>query len=223
MALRLAVLLGGAVAEAAGVHREELELPEGSRLSDVIAELVRRHGPRLEAALRGRVLILVNGRGAAPGSADDRPLSDGDFISILPPISGGSEMPMLLDTSAIVKYMAGEEGWERVGQVMRGSYTLDVAIVEAANALARRVRSAKLSMEAALRALGSLLDGSDGLKVLGFRDFIGRALELSSGEDITVQDALFIAAAVSVGAELVTADSRQAEVAARHGVPVMVV
>ena len=128
----------------------------------------------------------------------------------------------MLDSSALVKYLAGEEGWERVAGLLEGSYTLDLAVVEAANALARRVRSARLSLEAAERALSALLGGSQ-LSVLSSRDFLARALEISSREDVTVQDALFVAAALGLGAELVTADSRQAEVAARLGVPVSVV
>ncbi len=222
MALRLSVLYGGSVAEAAGLHREEVELPEGSTLRDLIAELVRRHGPRLEAAMRGRVLLLVNGKGVDPSSQGSVRLADGDFVSILPPISGGATR-RLLDTSALVKYLAGEEGWDRVSALLRGSATLDVAVVEAANALARRVRAARLTQEAAQRALASLLDGAQGLELIGFRDFVGQALEISSREDITAQDALFVAAALRLGAELVTADSRQAEVAARLGVPVSVV
>ena len=138
-------------------------------------------------------------------------------------MASGGARPRVLDSSALVKYLAGEEGWERVAGLLEGSYTLDLAVVEAANALARRVRSARLSLEAAERALSSLLGGQHGLSVLSSRDFLARALEISSREDVTVQDALFVAAALGLGAELVTADSRQAEVAARLGVPVSVV
>jgi len=39
--------------------------------------------------MAGRVLVLVNGRSAEPSRAGEVRLSDGDFISILPPVSGG--------------------------------------------------------------------------------------------------------------------------------------
>ena len=222
MPVRVSVLYGGSVAEAAGSHREEVEVPEGSTVWDVIRELVKRHGPRLQSALSGRVLVLLNGRTLDASSLAQARVSDGDFISILPPISGGSG-PRLLDTSALVKYLAGEEGWERVAPLLEGSYTLDVAVVEVANVLARRVRSARLTAEAARRALSSVLDGSHGLTIVSSRGFLEEALDLSSREDITVQDALFVVAALGLRAELVTADSRQAEVAARQGVPVSLV
>ncbi len=87
--MRVTVLFGGQLAEAAGVHREELELPEGSSLADLLGELGRIHGPRLTSAMAGRVLVLVNGRSAEPSRAGEVRLSDGDFVSILPPVSGG--------------------------------------------------------------------------------------------------------------------------------------
>ncbi|ESQ26979.1 MAG: putative nucleic acid-binding protein, contains PIN domain [uncultured Acidilobus sp. OSP8] len=126
----------------------------------------------------------------------------------------------VLDSSALVKYLLGEDGWEQVEQAMReGAAIVDLALVEAANALARRVRAGKVDPATAAKALEGLAEGG-GLRVIGFRELLKDALEISSREDLTMQDALFVAAALRLGAELVTADSRQAEVAARLGVPV---
>jgi len=102
-----------------------------------------------------------------------------------------------------------------------GAAIVDLALVEAANALARRVRAGKVDPATAAKALEGLAEGG-GLRVIGFRELLKDALEISSREDLTMQDALFVAAALRLGAELVTADSRQAEVAARLGVPVRV-
>jgi len=64
----------------------------------------------------------------------------------------------VLDSSALVKYLLGEDGWEQVEQAMReGAAIVDLALVEAANALARRVRAGKVDPATAAKALeGSL-------------------------------------------------------------------
>ena len=69
--------------ECVGRPSLSLELPEGSRLADALAEAERRH-PGL-AALRPHLAIAVDQR----LTADDPPLAGGAEIALLPPVSGG--------------------------------------------------------------------------------------------------------------------------------------
>ena len=89
--MRVTVLYGGQIASAVGAAREEVELPDGASLADLLDLLDRRHGGRLSQGMRSlpRVLVLVNGLSVDPSRAPDVRLQDGAFVSILPPVSGG--------------------------------------------------------------------------------------------------------------------------------------
>ena len=56
---------------------KELELPEGSSLGDLLAQL--------EIAQKDAKITIVNGLGVSP----EHKLSDHDVIAIFPPIAGG--------------------------------------------------------------------------------------------------------------------------------------
>lgn len=86
--MKVTVLYGAQLSEAAGGIRETVELDDGASVGDLLRLLASRHGPRFSSALESlgqRLLILVNGMSS---SYSDK-LSDGDFVSLLPPVSGG--------------------------------------------------------------------------------------------------------------------------------------
>ena len=69
--------------ELAGAETEALQMPPGSRLSDVYETLRRHHGALPE---RGSVRAALNQE-----FADwDLPASDGDEVAFIPPVSGGA-------------------------------------------------------------------------------------------------------------------------------------
>lgn len=78
------VLLFGVVKEFTDSADQVLELPEGSTVDSLFAELVARY-PKLEG-LAGSLAMARNQQFALPGEA----LTDGDEIALLPPVSGGS-------------------------------------------------------------------------------------------------------------------------------------
>jgi MoaE-MoaD fusion protein len=69
--------------EAAGTARLETPLPAGARVSDLIALLATR----LPSLLTARGMVAVNHTYVSA----DTPLSDGDEVALIPPVSGGAE------------------------------------------------------------------------------------------------------------------------------------
>ena len=92
--MEVVVRLFAGVRERAGTGERRLELPEGSRVADVWAQLELGDQP-------AGLLYAVN-RQYAPA---DTPLSAGDEIALIPPVSGGafrlSEEP--LDPAAVIR------------------------------------------------------------------------------------------------------------------------
>ncbi len=81
----LTVRLFAALREAAGTDALELEALRPATVGAVRDELVRRH-PRLAVPFGGgAVLVAVNRRYANW----ETPVSDGDEVAFLPPVSGG--------------------------------------------------------------------------------------------------------------------------------------
>lgn len=64
-----------------GDNSLELEMPEGTRLAQVIE--------RIRLPERLTHLVLVNGLYVAPGDRAGRVLAHGDVVAIWPPIAGG--------------------------------------------------------------------------------------------------------------------------------------
>jgi len=87
--MRITVLYFAVFREKIGTDSEALELPEGSTIAQAIAELGERH-PAV-ARLRGRFRYAVN----ADFAPDDRALSDGDELALIPPVAGGARHVML--------------------------------------------------------------------------------------------------------------------------------
>ncbi len=77
--MRITVALFAVLRERAGAREVELELPDGARVADALAEL---------ATLVGETpVVLAVNRRYADADAD---LHEGDEIALIPPVSGGS-------------------------------------------------------------------------------------------------------------------------------------
>jgi molybdopterin converting factor subunit 1 len=68
--------------ERAGTSELELELPEGARVRDALA------APQVAALAEGLSLVMAVNREYAD---DDAPLSQGDELALVPPVSGGAQ------------------------------------------------------------------------------------------------------------------------------------
>jgi molybdopterin synthase catalytic subunit len=80
--VHVTVRLFAILRERAGAGSVDLELPEGARVADALAEL----GPLAE----GLPLVMAVNREYAP---EDHELSSGDELALIPPVSGGEPVP----------------------------------------------------------------------------------------------------------------------------------
>lgn len=74
----------------------EVELSDGSTLTDLLSALVETYGKELKeylfsesGDLREHFVIYINGVGVNEAGGVNRALREGDVVAILPPISGG--------------------------------------------------------------------------------------------------------------------------------------
>jgi hypothetical protein len=73
------------------------------------------------------------------------------------------------DSSALVKYYAREPGWERVRKVvLEGVITLELAVIEVANALWKKVLRSKMSFDLVREIVEDLTIRKASMKLLRF-------------------------------------------------------
>jgi molybdopterin converting factor subunit 1 len=82
--VHIRVLFFGVLRDIVGLREDSIEVPEGGRLDAVFEHYAARF-PRIREMSKSLVLAL-NQRFSEPGA----PLSEGDEVAILPPVSGGS-------------------------------------------------------------------------------------------------------------------------------------
>jgi len=82
--LRIAVRYFAGARAAAGTPDETVGMPAGSTLADLVAELVRRHGPDLARVLAASSFLVDE-----VASPPDRSLDGVTGVDVLPPFAGG--------------------------------------------------------------------------------------------------------------------------------------
>ncbi|MCL6451595.1 MAG: ATP-dependent sacrificial sulfur transferase LarE [Acetobacteraceae bacterium] len=118
------------------VPEGSVELPEGSRLRDLIRRLEELYGPRVgeeliqEGRLRPDRPVLIGGRGAAGLGGLDAPLRDGVEVVFLVPLAGGASPPADLG-----RLEARLRGLERVSVAFSGGVDSGLVLAAAARAL----------------------------------------------------------------------------------------
>jgi len=85
--MRVTVRYMAQVKRATGVASEEVELPEGCSLRDLLACLAERHGEPLRQLFGPALLIFVGDEQANP--AEPVALTDGAEVTVLAPMAGG--------------------------------------------------------------------------------------------------------------------------------------
>ncbi len=107
--MQVRVLFFGVLRDSFGASERGFELPEGSRAGDLI-DLLAPRAPAL-AGLWPGIAVAVNRQYAAR----TQPLSSGDEVALLPPVSGGLDSVLLttdpLDpAAALARLKAGPDG-----------------------------------------------------------------------------------------------------------------
>ncbi len=85
----LHVLLFAGLREAVGKKELDIELPEACSLGDLMGELEKSYA--FLSRYEGRLMISVNAERAPLETV----LADGDEVALLPPVSGGAEIPLV--------------------------------------------------------------------------------------------------------------------------------
>ncbi len=124
----------------------------------------------------------------------------------------------VIDSSSLVKFFSREEGWDRVEEViLEGVMSFDLSIKEVVNALWKKVLNEEMRAQDAEEILKDLIK-PEVIKTLNQNDYMLGAFEIAVKNKITIYDALFIELAKSTNNDLVTSDSKQAEIARKEGV-----
>jgi len=82
--MRVRVLYFAILKDVFGCEREELELPAGATVSELLGVLGGRGGSK--SGVWGSIAVAVNQEYAVAGVV----LNDGDEVALLPPVSGGA-------------------------------------------------------------------------------------------------------------------------------------
>jgi molybdopterin converting factor subunit 1 len=87
--VRVAVRLFAGLRERAGSERLEVELPDGASVADLLAAMA---ATPVGALAPGQCVVAVNREYAGP----DAPISAGDEVALVPPVSGGEDVVRLV-------------------------------------------------------------------------------------------------------------------------------
>lgn len=118
---------------------------------------------------------------------------------------------IVLDSSVIAAVFFKEEASERAESFAERNYliTVDLAAIEVATVAWKRINFFGEDKELMQKALDNCLDFINTLcEVIAAGDIVGEAFEIASIENITIYDALFVAASEIKGARLITADRK---------------
>jgi predicted nucleic acid-binding protein len=130
---------------------------------------------------------------------------------------------IVIDASAIAKYVLREGHWEQVRDHLKPEpCSLDLALAEVANAIWKHqvIYGRISSREATLlfEALQKL--GADVLVLESFEGYLRGATEIAVKEKLTIYDALYIVQAQKYG-HFVTSDDLQRKIAVKLGLDVV--
>jgi predicted nucleic acid-binding protein len=125
-------------------------------------------------------------------------------------------MTTVVDASVALKWVCEEAGSDRAASLLDGRPLAAPALwlVEAANALWRRVQRGELTTIEAEERIAALATAP--VRALEMQDLIPQALKLACDLGHPVYDCLYLAAADLVQGQVMTADRRFHAAAARH-------
>ena len=127
----------------------------------------------------------------------------------------------VIDSSALIKYIAKEENWEKVEEhLKKGCITLDLAIKETANALVKKALKNEVTTETAKEIINYL---PKIVRITPQKEHFSKALEIAIKHKLVIYDALFIALSTNTNTPLLTSDEKQAKTSKEYGVAVTLI
>lgn len=129
---------------------------------------------------------------------------------------------IVIDASALAKYILHEEDWEEVSRYVRKMkplYSIDHVLKEVVNAVWKHTMKNIILPEVAIHLYSSLekLAKSQVIVLEDELTYMRRAVEIALRYGITIYDALYIAQAEKYG-ELLTSDEKQGSIARELGI-----
>ncbi len=121
----------------------------------------------------------------------------------------------LIDSSVIVKFFSEEPGWDSLREYLYTPISIELSMKELASALLKKVRKNEFDEDTAIEVLDRY---PNTFRFVEQKKSISKAFEIARKYDTSIYDAMFIAAAMKDGYELLTCDKHQAEVAREVGV-----
>lgn len=131
---------------------------------------------------------------------------------------------IVIDASALTRFILKEEGWEEVATYLRsGTVSVDLVVKESANAIwmmyrreATSIKEAKIFFQALKEITGKVV------KIEGELDYIDEAFRIAFSRSITIYDSLYIAVAKTKGLNLLTIDENQANAAEAENITTVI-
>ena len=131
---------------------------------------------------------------------------------------------IVIDSSALSKFLLREEGWEKVVPYLDPSskpYSVDILVIEVVNVVWKYMRRYRLiTREQALGIYEQVMKlvGGRVITLEPSKKYLREALEIALDYDLPIYDSLFLAQAKSLKAKIVTSDKRQGEIAGKIGI-----
>lgn len=129
---------------------------------------------------------------------------------------------IIIDASALSKYVLKEKGWEKIEKHLLLGHSLELIQLEATNAIWKNHYLKRITKEDAIskfKALQMLCE--DILILLSSSEYIDEAFKFSIQEGVPIYDILYILLALKEKASLLTSDRNQAKLAKKFKVKVL--
>ena len=132
---------------------------------------------------------------------------------------------IVIDASALAKFVLREENWERVYEVLsKETISVDHVVKEVANAIWKHYSIYKAcSLDVAVKRfqlLRKIID-EELVSLESELKYLDKAFEIAIQNNIPLYDALYIAQAITHSTPLATSDKRQADIAEKIKVQVV--
>jgi len=128
---------------------------------------------------------------------------------------------IVIDASALVKYILKEQGWEKVEEHLHQSDSLELIQLEATNAIWKNYYLKRITKKDSIKGFQVLEALCE--KVLTLHEsrvYLDEAFKYSIQEKVPIYDVLYIMLAMNESAILVTSDKKQAKLASKLGIKV---